>query len=79
MPPLDWTLTFYLLAYGQISCGADLEVPGEGASQARLVGVGSHGRLGTVAIHQEVQRDFSILTTSMGKTTSSGNRPRLKS
>lgn len=39
-------------------------VPRQGAREAKLVVAGTHGRLGAAAIHQVIQRDFSILITS---------------
>lgn len=77
--PAGLDANFHLLAYG------------EGAGQARQVVVETQRRLGMAAIHQEVQRDCTILTTSMAgssaysclpalvKSTSFANIPRLQS
>ena len=85
MPLLDWMPIFTCWLMGKSRC------PGEGAGQARRVVVETQRRLGMAAIHQEVQRDCTILTTSMAgssaysclpalvKSTSFANIPRLQS
>lgn len=53
LPRLGWTLTLYLLACGQVQ-----GVLGKRPGGSRLAMMGTRGRLGAAATHQEVQKDF---------------------
>lgn len=76
VPLLDWTLTFYLLACGQVQ-----GFLGKEAKELRLAVVGTHEKLGAAAIHQQFQKVFNLLKTNIAVpvhvTTSPGEKCKL--